>query len=151
MFKPNIRTSLSGSLSWKPTHTNKFSWVKKRFQTDFQLLCTYCIHVYLVPKESIFHWLNAYYIIVFVQSKSMKQICKIDFDPSNGGQEPRSRGACQSKGSATLQSTEHLTNNRDPSIDRTVPTGNISILETTLFKCFRYIVKTFCFLLILYL
>ena len=52
----------------------------------------------------------------------MKQISKIDFDPSNGGQEPRSRGTCQSKGSTTLQSTEHLTNNGDPSIDRTVPT-----------------------------
>ena len=120
----NILTSLSGSLSWKPTDTNKNSWVKKRFQTDFQLLCTYCIHVYLVPIESIFHWLNAYYIIFFVQSISMKQISKIDFDPSNGGQEPRSRGTCQSKGSITLQSTEHLTNNGDPSINRTVPTGD---------------------------
>ena len=78
--------------------------------------------MYLVPKESIFHWLNAYYIIFFVQSKSMKQICKIDFDPSNGGQEPRSRGTCQSKGSTALQSTEHLTNNGDQSIERTVPT-----------------------------
>ena len=57
----------------------------------------------------------------------MKQICKIDFDPSNGGQEPRSRGTCQSKGSTTLQSTEHLTNNGDPSIDRTVPTGDSNL------------------------